>query len=453
MADALEFADIQGLVVRGYGNLPAACYVLIEIPDSAAAGAHAWLGRLSSQLDTAESRPTDSATNVAFTHAGLRKLGLPATSLAMFPLEFVDGMVDSHRSRILGDVDESAPEYWDWGGPLTTGVDAVLLLFATENAALEQLYSTRKQQLEQAGLRELVRLDTSDLGGREHFGFRDGISQPTIAGFGRTDTPMNTIEPGEFVVGYHNEHGQFAQAPDFARDGSYLVFRQLRQDVRGFWRFVDGATRNLDGRSNESRRTWLAAKLVGRWPSGAPLVKVPDGDDPTLATDNDFAYAANDLYGFRCPIGSHIRRGNPRDSLEPGPGTQQSINVGKHHRLIRRGREYGPPVDRQTLFSDDAAHGDDVERGLQFICLCSDIARQFEFVQHTWLMSTKFSGLYDDSDPLLGAPPAASGTFTVPAQPLRHRYSGLSRFVSVRGGAYFFLPGIRATKYLAALRP
>jgi Dyp-type peroxidase family len=452
MPDALEFADIQGLVVRGYGNLPAACYVLIEIPDSAVAGARNWLGWLPSELNTAQLRPDDSAANVAFTYAGLKKLGVPTASLAMFPPEFVDGMVDSHRSRILGDVDESAPEYWDWGGPLTTRVDAVLLLFAVDNAALEQLCSTHQQQLEQAGLRELVRLDTSDLGGREHFGFRDGISQPTIAGFGRTDAPMNTIEPGEFVLGYHNERGQFAQAPDFGRDGSYLVFRQLRQDVPGFWRFVDAATRNLDGSSDESRRTRLAAKLVGRWPSGAPLVKVPDGDDPTLATDNDFAYAANDPYGLNCPIGSHIRRGNPRDSLEPGPGTQQSINVGKHHRLIRRGREYGPPVDRQTLFTDDAPAGDDVDRGLHFICLCSDIARQFEFVQHTWLMSTKFSGLYDDADPLLGAPPAGYGTFTVQAQPLRQRYSGLSRLVSVRGGAYFFLPGIRATKYLATLR-
>ena len=263
---------------------------------------------------------------------------------------------------------------------------------------------------------------------------------------------MNTIQPGEFVVGYANEHGQFAQAPDFGRNGSYLVFRQFQQDVRGFWRFADGATRNPDGSSNEARRTWLAAKLVGRWPSGAPLVKAPDNDDPTLATDNDFAYAANDPYGFGCPVGAHIRRGNPRDSLEPGPGTQQSIAVGKHHRLIRRGREYGAPVDPTTLFTDGPAAGDDADRGLHFICLCSDIARQFEFIQHTWLMSTKFSGLYDDADPLVGAPPTSGGTFTVQAQPLRHRYSGLSRFVTVRGGAYFFLPGILATKSLASPR-
>jgi Dyp-type peroxidase family len=450
MTDSLEYADIQGLVVRGYGDFPSACYVLVEIADPAAA--RGWLQWLTDQLNTAESRPARTAANVAFTHAAFKKLGLSATQLAMFPLEFVDGIVDSHRSRILGDVDESAPENWDWGGPRTAPVDAALLLFAADAPALEQLYSEHQRQLAQAGLRELARLETNDLGGREHFGFRDGISQPTIAGFGRTDVPMNTIEPGEFVLGYHNEHGQFGQAPDLGRNGSYLVFRQLQQDVRGFWRFADAATRNSDGSSNEAQRTWLAAKMVGRWPSGAPLVKAPDRDNPTLATDNDFAYAATDLYGFGCPIGAHVRRGNPRDSLEPGPGTQQSINIAKHHRLIRRGREYGQAVDPTSLFSNDSAPAADVDRGLHFICLCSDIARQFEFVQHTWLMSTKFSGLYDDADPVLGAQPASGGTFTVQAQPLRHRYAGLHRFVTVRGGAYFFLPGIRAMKYLSNVR-
>jgi Dyp-type peroxidase family len=190
--------------------------------------------------------------------------------------------------------------------------------------------------------------------------------------------------------------------------------------------------------------------MVGRWPSGAPLVKAPDHDDPTLAQDNDFAFAATDLYGNRCPIGAHIRRGNPRDSLDPGPGTEQSITIGKHHRLMRRGREYGPPVDPTTLF-DDAPNDDNIDRGLHFVCLCADIARQFEFVQHTWLLSTKFGGLYADADPLLGAPAPGAGTFTIQADPVRHQYRGLSRFVTVRGGAYFFLPGIRATRYLANL--
>jgi Dyp-type peroxidase family len=464
--ERLEVSDIQGLVVRGYGNLTSACYVLVDIVDPTAA--RGWLGAMADEVNTARMRPSSLAVNVAFTHAGLEKLGLPPTALGMFSLEFVDGIVDPHRSRILGDTGESAPETWVWGGPRTTAVDAVLLLFATDEDSLEQAYTDHRRRFEQAGLHELARLDTTNLGVREHFGFRDGISQPTIAGSGYSDTPMNTIQSGEFVLGYTNEHGQIpptptvppaadpgrvlprsGDQPDFGRNGSYLVFRQLYQNVRGFWRFADTATRNADGTSNEARRTWLAAKMVGRWPSGAPLSKTPEHDDPSLATDNDFAYAATDLYGFNCPVGAHIRRGNPRDSLEPGPGTQQSINVSKHHRLIRRGREYGPPVDPTTLFATDASADHEVDRGLYFISLCGDLARQFEFVQHTWMMSTKFADLYDDADPLLGAPDASRGTFTVQSQPLRHRFDGLSRFVSVRGGAYFFLPGVRAIRFLA----
>jgi Dyp-type peroxidase family len=470
MTEALERDDVQGLVVRGYGSLTSACYVLIEIVDPVAA--RGWLGALASQLNTSASRPPATATNIAFTHAGLGKLGLPASAAAMFSLEFIDGMVEPHRSRILGDLNESAPECWDWGGPSTLELHAILLLFASGDGELEQLYAQQTQGFLESGLRELARLHTSYLGSREQFGFRDGISQPTIDGLGYGDASMNTIQPGEFVLGYANERGQFAPSPtvtagqnargllrsspasngqpDFGRNGSYLVFRQLRQDVRGFWGFAERATRRPDGSSDDAKRTWLAAKMVGRWPSGAPLVKAPEQDDPALAADNDFAYAATDLYGFRCPIGAHIRRGNPRDSLDPGPGTEQSITIGKHHRLLRRGREYGPPVDPTTLFAADGSD-DDVDRGLHFVCLCADIARQFEFVQHTWLLSTKFGGLYDDADPLLGAPPQASGTFTVQADPLRHQYSGLSRFVTVRGGAYFFLPGIRATRYLASL--
>ena len=471
MTDALDLADVQGLVMRGYGHLTSACYVLVEIVDPTAA--RGWLASVANDLSTSASRPAASAVNLAFTHAGLTRLGLSSSAAAMFSLEFIDGMVDPHRSRILGDLDESAPEYWDWGGPGMPGLHAALLLFATRDDELEQAYANHARRLEQSGLRQLARLDTSYLGLHEHFGFRDGISQPTIDGLGYSDTHMNTLQPGEFVLGYANERGQFAPSPtvsaaddpkrvllpspgsdgqrDFGRNGTYLVFRQLRQDVRGFWSFADRATRSPDGRSDEAKRTWLAAKLVGRWPSGAPLVKAPEQDDPALAADNDFAYAATDLYGYRCPVGAHIRRGNPRDSLDPAPGSEQSITIGKHHRLIRRGREYGPPVDPATLFAGDAPTDDDVDRGLHFVCLCADIARQFEFVQHTWLMSTKFSGLYDDTDPLLGAPPPSAGTFTVQADPLRQQYSGLSRFVTVRGGAYFFLPGIRATRYLASL--
>ncbi len=139
--------------------------------------------------------------------------------------------------------------------------------------------------------------------------------------------------------------------------------------------------------------------MVGRWPSGAPLVLSPERDDPALADPNDFMYAQSDAHGYACPIGAHIRRANPRDSLDPRPGSPESIAVNKRHRLLRRGRAYGPPLSVEQALSDRDAPVD--ERGLHFICLNGNIARQFEFVQHTWINNPKFDQLYDDADPIL----------------------------------------------------
>jgi len=177
--------------------------------------------------------------------------------------------------------------------------------------------------------------------------------------------------------------------------------------------------------------------MVGRWPSGAPLVKAPDQDIPALADDNDFAYH-DDPLGLACPIGAHIRRANPRDSLASGPAA--SLDTSDLHRLLRRGRSYGPA-------GDGGGNG----TGLYFICLAGNLARQFEFVQHTWLNSPTFNGLYDDADPLISSHHPAGATFTVPARPVRHRYRDLPQFVRTRGGAYFFLPGVSAVRYLAQL--
>ena len=192
---------------------------------------------------------------------------------------------------------------------------------------------------------------------------------------------------------------------DLGRNGSYLVFRQLRQDVPRFWHFVDTATRTADGRSDPAARVRLAAKMVGRWPSGAPLTLAPDADDPALADANDFAFHEHDRRGARCPIGSHIRRSNPRDSLDPRPGSAASFEINRRHRLLRRGREYGPPLSiEEALAGDDRA-----DRGLHFVCLNANIQRQFEFVNHTWLNNPKFADLYDDADPLVAPVGAARG--------------------------------------------
>ncbi len=250
-----------------------------------------------------------------------------------------------------------------------------------------------------------------------------------------------------------------ADAPalrDLGKDGSYLVFRQLKQDVAGFWNSL--AERSADVLDRVPACIGLAAKMVGRWPSGAPLVKAPTADDPALADDNDFMYfRSEDADGLKCPIGSHLRRSNPRDALDPVPGSDRSIDVGKRHRIIRRGRAYGPPLAPSMDPADMiGARDDGAERGLHFICFNTQLGRQFEFIQHTWVNSTKFDGGYAEDDPIAGARGNGNGNGDTGLSRFSRNRSagaspGLPRFVHTVGGAYFFMPGVAATRYLAAL--
>jgi Dyp-type peroxidase family len=467
-----ERDDIQGLLASGYGHLPHAAYLLFTIDDAAAAAG--WLAQLADTVTTARARQARRSFNAALSAAALVKLGLSEAARAGFPLEFTGGMVDdAHRRRILGDVGVNAPELWAWGGPDTPPVDLLLLCFGETPAELALLADEHRETARGATLvLELpASSDTFD-----HFGFRDGISQPFVAGL-RSGPPAQTIRAGEFLLGYRNEYDQFTDRPlldrrqdpgdilpddtagsgmrDLGRNGSYLVFRQLSQDVPGFWRWVDSAaassfapsSRPSNGHGDpRARRVALASKLVGRWPGGAPLTLSPDRDDPALATAADFGYFAQDADGTRCPIGAHVRRSHPRDSLDPSPGTDSSIALDKHHRLLRRGRKYGSMLSAEEALASSPVDGD--QRGLHFICLCANIERQYEFVQRTWVNSTKFDGLYDDADPLVSG---GTRAFTVQAEPVRKRYLQLPSFVQTRGGGYFFLPGVRALRYLASV--
>jgi Dyp-type peroxidase family len=337
-------------------------------------------------------------------------------------------------------------------------VHALVLAFGRTPADLATHVTRLQDDVLGPGFRVVRRLDTTQLSEREHFGFHDGISQPILDGLPRAADGGDVVRAGEFVLGYRNEYGQLTTRPvlpsaadpsallprdpegsggaDLGRNGSYLVFRQLEQDVDGFWSYVERA---VSASGDSDGRELLAAKMVGRWPSGAPLVFAPDHDEPVYANANDFSYHDTDPLGLACPIGSHIRRVNPRDALDPHPGSAQSRQVNRRHRLLRRGRNYTEP----------AANGSGGARGLHFICLNANLARQYEFVQHSWINDPSFNGLHDGPDPLVGGSHRAGATFTVPAQPVRRRYTDLPRFVRVRGGAYFFLPGIRAVRYLA----
>jgi Dyp-type peroxidase family len=423
-----------------------------------------------------------------------------------------------HRQRILGDTDneelnkvefeKQSPKHWLWGrNDQAARMHLLLMVYAHDDDLLNKSYGDLESEWLQAGLKVIQDFDPQHLPGRkEHFGFRDGTGQPDIEGVEKEEsaaeaaskTSTNMIKPGEILLGYPNEYGTLPPSPtvadplggqpfDFGRNGSYLVFRQLQQDVPGFWNYIAKAAHRANQTLPEHLEACvkLAAKMVGRWPRGAPLAtnpvaEPPPGDrretDPTSGDLDKFLYGEDPL-GLNTPIGSHIRRSNPRDSLEPGPDGKErlsaddSLHVTRLHRIVRRGRPYGPPLvpsmDPNDILQRVAsmnpsemrhAHADphDPGRGLLFLCFNANIARQFEFIQQTWINNPKFVGLYQDSDPLMGHRHPGelnepADIFTVQATPVRQRYTGLNQFVRVRGGGYFFMPSIEAVKYLAHL--
>jgi deferrochelatase/peroxidase EfeB len=491
-----EFADIQGLLWSGYGSLKQACFLLLRVTDAAAA--RAWLRDVSESVATVEQLRREHvgrAMQIALTADGMRALGVASTVIDGFSAEFISGMAgEEGRSRRLGDVAASAPSLWRWGGAQEPHI--LLMLYAEENLDAWRL------QIE-AGLGNslavLHRLPTTDMGGMEPFGFIDGVSQPRIDWSGErvpgTSADLeygNLLTAGEFLLGHRSEYGRYTDRPlldpaqpgaaslvvaeddparrDLGRNGSYLVMRELAQDVRGFWRFIAAQA------VHDGDRIALAEAMVGRLMSGDALAPTRGqpirgvGPNELDIARNQFTYD-EDRDGLRCPFGAHIRRANPRTGDMPGGRqglvtrlirllgfghqdlSEDLIATSRFHRILRRGREFGDRIDRQAALRPDAP---DPRGGLYFICLNANIARQFEFIQNAWLISAKFDGMSGEADPLLGnrePMPADHRTdgFSMP-QPsgVTRRIDGLPAFITVRGGAYFFLPGLRALRYFAA---
>ena len=472
-----QFLDIQGIVMRGYGYMKAANFFLLSINDTTYA--KKWLKEHLSSITNCENKPTVKCLNIAFTKSGFQKMGLPKETVEMFSRDFKDGMITEHKQRILGDIAEDAPKYWEWGGPLEQGkLDILLMLYCSDDENLKKESQKLEIEFSKSNLHLLHKLNTSQEvleSRKEHFGFTDGLSQPIINTMNRkTKEPEpeeNRIAPGEILLGHENEYGKFAYSPkikkidddsliDFGKNGTYLVFRQLEQDVKTFWEYMNSQTQN------EEERNMLAAKMVGRWPNGAPLVNHPTQEPKQYNGDTEpfmFINKSNDAFGFKCPIGSHIRRINPRDAFtvnhhEPLPSNKKlkkeikkSIEFVNKHRIVRRGRPYGKPLS-STLDPNEMlnAPADSEKRGIQFICLNANIARQFELLQQTWV-SNKFKGLYNDPDPIIGGPNGKGKDFTIQSEPLRKKVHNLPKFVSVKGGAYFFLPSIKALGVLSNL--
>ncbi len=474
-APTIDWDDVQGMVLKGFGKHPYSANLLLRVDD--AAQARAWLASAAGRVTTAQkavARGDEPYLNVALSRTGLAKLGFSETTLATFPTAFLEGMASPNRQNILGDDNASAPSYWTWGGP-GKEVDAIALVFSKTQAGLDAAVAAERAAL--AGLSLVVDPIPAQLwpDEKEHFGFHDGISQPVIEGspppahvpapapvdaaYGDT----NVIKAGEFLLGYNNEYDVLPDAidlpagadpggilptvagagPDLGHNGTYLVVRQVAQDVPKLWNYLDAATKDASGQSQPGEREKLGAKLIGRWPSGAPMAVTPEKDDPSRAEENQFLYKAVDPAGLGCPFGAHTRRANPRDTLGDDP--TEALTLTKRHRLIRRARSYGPKA------ADPLDAADTQERGLMFMAINANIERQFEFVQQTWIGGPSFNGLYDERDPIFGQPGGPpSGSMTIPRTPVRRSLHGLGGFVTIRGGAYFFLPCLKALKYLAS---
>ena len=511
----LESSQIQSLVFGGLGFMPNGVCLLLDLPE-AEADARAFVARLYPKTAFGDGRKLrrDAIFTIAFGPAALGRLGLPEDCTRGFPAAFLEGMTAPGRDRILGDLEENAKEHWRWG---QTTPDVALLVYGRTAKAVAALEAEVMAAAAKAGMKTPYRipLEPTKKPAIEPFGFVDGVSQPIVRGSYqsyRNHDPIHLVEPGEFILGYPDNRGNFPPEPELnpladpanvlpvadrsrafgnsiveapralGRNGTFLVIRQLEQDVAAFHAYCAAEAKRLKGRlppPYEVLPEYIEAKLVGRWHDGSSLVRNPyypfeteveraakresarakanvgkgkdaasppaaaaatsrpasrtgdPGDDIAPAggaarkADNDFLYGVEDPQALRCPFGAHIRRANPRDSL--APGSMEQVSISNRHRMLRVGRLYRP--------------GKGEKPGLMFMCLNGDIERQFEFIQQTWLVSPAFHGLTGEQDPLnsAGKGDAARG-YLVPTMDGPVRLNPLPRFVTTLGGGYFFMP-------------
>lgn len=417
--------------------------------------------------------------NIAFTASGLTALG--AAGMETFPVEFTQGM--AAQAQTLGDTDESQPSNWvPPFNPGATPVHAMVIIAADAPEDLETGYTRLQAKIAAAQVTEVGHQDGNARPGaergHEHFGFKDGISQPAIAGVTTTSKHgTDTIATGEFLIGYPDQDGNVSgqspppgpapqpgepgypgpapapppPLPDWAKNGSFLVYRRLRQDVGAFNEFVTQQAQAL-GMDPEQ----LAAKLVGRWRSGAamePVPALPNGTDPAAADPstatpavlddnqiNRFDYEPGDADGARVPRAAHIRKVNPRSSNPPGKPESN------RHRILRRGIPYGPEFQPGEQPYGEEPVTDDRDRGLLFVCYQSSIARGFAFIQQTWANGGDFPQPGDGEDPIISQA-LAEREFNLPPQTT---HLLMARWVFTTGGEFFFAPSIGALAHLAA---
>jgi Dyp-type peroxidase family len=441
MGAGLRADRIQGNVFPGF-NKDQQAFLGLRFP--AAESARAWLQETVSELTSAREViafralraqrarepglgiPRSTWVNLAFSRAGLRLL--ESSEAGTFPEAFEQGMAG--RAARLGDT----PDSWRFGGTPETEAHALVIIGADTLGDLQQAVGFHRERVAHHGARDLflevlgqecrgAKLPGA-LRGHEHFGYRDGVATPGVDGSPGT---------GDFVLGYPGADGRLSRSgPAWSRDGSYLVFRRLRQDVAGFHR----ALHALVGPTGLKNRAQVGAKLVGRWPSGAKLEDPIAESDPGAATPTEYTVEelAADPAGRQVPGFAHVRKADPHGAAAGD----------RRPRLLRRGVPYGPPLPAAegSMPVDDGR-----DRGLLFVAYQGDIANQYELVQR-WLNDRNLPAAATGQDPIAGQgeDPARLTLCTSNAPPSTF---DMHHYVTMTGGGYFFAPSVTAARFLA----
>src|SRR6266850_2227969 len=438
---AVDLHDIQATLLRHRPEPYFGTHVFLHIDDPHVG--REFLRRLAPHIGSAADwwNAADAWIAIAITYSGLVALEVPEDSLRSFPEAFRVGM--AARAEKLRDYGVNDPTNWD--RPFGSGQIhiQVSIVSDTEDKWRRTMETARQQYQGFSGVAVLLIQDFgAQPGSLNSLGYKDGIGQPAIEGSGVEPLPGQgpPIKAGEFILGYPGEAGvplAMPQPDGLGRNGTYVGLRKYQSRVGAFNRFL------RENCQTDDERELLAAKLVGRWRSGAPLTLAPAEDDVALGEDpqrnNDFTYAG-DPQGKRVPLGCHMRRMNPRDTKMP---VLTDVNI---HRIIRRSTTYGAPYDRNAISERD----DEEARGIYFLFISAKAMNTLEFLQQEWINDGNFMNLGNERDPIVGLQEEGA-PFTIPKEPVRHRIHEIVTFNVLRGGEYLFMPSLSALIWLAGL--